>query len=248
MATPLHSQAHVADPQFTNPSVPPTIRKEVSDFAKKSESLANQILREASNENDRLVIYDGPVVIHHYYTPWTHYFYSPFWYPQPVIYRRDRNSRDEGLRMIAGLVFTVLGAIAMISAGSAFSRYRDAKKELAGADDLRRELTVYLDMNSAPNVGYVEEAKRLINLKTKVCKRVKNSALADLILRIGVAAASIIAIAGAVALLPGYFMSIGTVAVAAFAAAMLFKLAMESNQQDIDDAKAMHQSIAKLDV
>lgn len=225
-------------------AIPASISKGVDEFAAKSRTLANQILRDAAHEK---VEVQGPVVIHHYYTPWSYYFYPSFWYPQPVVYvDRSRDNRDEATRVLVGVAFAIIGAIATIAVGAAYCRLRDARQELKGTDELQRNLNVYSDMNVAPNVNYVKNVNKLIELKTRICTRVKNSALADLILRIGTFVASALAVGAALTLLPGYFMPIGVVAATVFGIGMLFKLAMESKRSDIEDARAIHQTIAAL--
>lgn len=227
-----------ANPHFSDTTIPATIKEDISKFAQKSERLANQILKGTSLDH---VHYEEPIVIHHYYTPWSYYFYSPFWYqPQPVIVVRNRRDHnDEAIRFLAGVAFAFIGAIAMISIGGACSRLRDAGKELADVKKLRKELDVYHNMNASPDLPYIQEANRLVHLQTRVCRRIRNSALWDLILRVGVAVSSVLAVAGAIALLPGHFISIGAGMATAFAVVMLVKLLMENQQAEIADAREM---------
>lgn len=184
------------------------VRSEIGVFASKADSLANQII---AQENPST--YNGPVVIrdHHYYP--SSPFFWPFYQPKPSVVvvndsscsasasksssHKDEKDNHAGLLFIAGAAAVVSG-IAIYYLGAAKAAYDDANELLGETLDFKEKLSAYQHTVNQEEKALVNEACHTANLKERICKRTKNSASMNILLRSGMLLGCIPTIAGAV--------------------------------------------------
>lgn len=215
------------------------IRAGVTQIARNTDSFATSFLPENN----------GPkVVVHrHYYG----YDYTPSWfyfYPQPVYIVGGRRREDEGSsRAALAILSTVLGGIALYALGKALGRFRAASSDLQNAQHDRARLNDYGANAAGSDQTAVETAKHSVDLKGRICQRVKNSALTDVILRVGFAVGCGLLLASAFATAPGLLYLMGAVTALTTGGAMLLKWGFEStDRQNQLDALAIRASVQQI--
>lgn len=243
-------------------SVPRHVKCSVNAFADRANQLANQILtpETAPAASTIAIDHEVPLVICHYrrrrFWPCFSYWPTPVFINPPGRGREDRRDGKELLlRLAVGVAFVVVGALAAVAVGSAVSRMRDANRELEGdleanipgVDELRSKIKVYKNMTIAPETKYIKLVNKIINLKARICQRIKCSARWDLLLRVGALAGSVLAVLGATAALQPLAMVVGVATVGVFGMGMLIKeLVDRRDGRDIRDANELKVSISEL--
>jgi len=243
------------DPSVDNPTIDPsafkgwpkTIRTQVQAFAERADTLANEILHRKEDGDQPSSNRERTVIIRNYYNPWyTPFFWSPW--PQPVYvvsHDSHRRDNDNDIRVLVGLVAAVVGGIALFAVGAAIPRYHDSEHELENTHEFQQRLqeTTIDDGDAA----LIEEAKTAAFFKERVCKRIRNSALADLALRITISIGCGMALGAALTVGSGAFMVAGIVTAFVGGGAMLFKWGLESSdKRNIRDSQALLASVARL--
>lgn len=218
------------------------IRSEVNRFVTKAGDLANQILTENSPKP-----YQGPVIIrnHYHFTPW---HYNP--YPSVIVVgdhcHGRRQKDDDGGRILLGILATVGALIASYAVGSAIVTHQDASSELDEAKQARLKFQEFAMHAVGKDQELVSEALEASHLKKRICKRMKNSAVTDLALRITLAV-GLGMIAGAAFVAAPQILALGLVSSVVAGGAMLFKWGFESSSSaNLRDAQALNESLKRL--
>lgn len=243
------------------------VRSEITSFASKANSLADQIL--SQNEP---ATYSGPVVIHdhHYYEP----SYPLFWQPRPRVIVVDSPScprqcpapsakpsgkgKDDKAVFI-GVAAAVIGGATLYSLGSSISAYQDAGAELEETNMFQHKLRAYQDTVGEDQQELVYHARQAASLKERICSRIQSSAATDIFLKSSMAAACGSALAGAAmevysvslivagAQLAPALITGGAIAGCATAAGMLFKWGFDSTDKaNLRDAQSLKDSVQLL--
>lgn len=216
-------------------------------FTERSTQLANEIL--GSTPSSDSYRSERTVIIRNYYS-------SPWWTPWPMyqpIYVIDGGSgrRDNSdMNCLIGLIAVIVGGIALFATGTALSRYQDSDSELADNERFQGELDRFSfglrDASETKLYEQVEHAKHAATLKARICHRIRNSALTDLVLRISTFVGCALALTGIFATLPG-LVSVGTIVGLVSGGAMLFKWGFESTSRRLEhDAHELKHSVNLL--
>lgn len=220
-----------------------TVRAGVKHIAQNTNNFANHFI--SANDNQT----SSRTVVHHHYG----YSYIPSWwyfYPQPmvVVDGGGRGSNDDGAaRLLIALFAAAVGGIALYAVGAAIGRLQASRQDLSDARSAQNLLERYSRVASDNDKQYVEEAKHATSLKVKICKRIRNSAITDLALRIIMGVGCGMLLAGALATSPGCLLLAGSVAIATSGGAMLFKWGLEStDRQNGRDAESIRASVQLL--
>jgi len=214
---------------------------------------ANQMAREILATQKGSAPYVGPRVITRY-----HYWHEPFWSPswmfcRPVyVYpsgncsrRRDRD--NDGTAFLIGMIATIVGGIALFAVGSGRNTFKEAKCELEDAAASRTKFSDYEQAahnNTERNVAL--EAKNAAVLKVRICKRIRDSALKDLVFRVGLVAGCALALAGAIFTSPT-LITAGLVTGLVVGGSMLFNWGLDStDKQNINDANKLLEAMNNM--
>jgi len=242
-----------ADNSYTgswNPSLgkTTTLNSDIKGFSQSSTNLAQEILQAQSGSSS----YSGPTVIRHYHyynSPWSSYSY--FWQPTPVYIIPTRGysryEEDNNNALLLGVVAAVVGGIALFTVGTSISTLEDANRELDDTSAFKARFKTYqniaTDAKEREKAAYAENAACL---KEQICQRTKNSALTDLILRVGLFVGCAFALMGAILTVPEW-MSVGLITSLVFAGAMLFKAGLDStDKKNFRDARDLQNAINHL--
>lgn len=223
----------------TAPTRDPFFQAQAQRFLSKADNMACEIIAKHNSTN-----YEGPVVIrhyHHYNTPF--WWYTPYYNPTYIVVPNDRGHRshykDDGSAILVGIVAAVVGGIALYGAGSAITRVEDSSNELNDTRDFKNDLQKR-DLQEQQGIN------KAVSLKERICRRIQNSAIWDLTLRITMVAACATALAGAITSTP-VFITAGVIAGLAIGAGMLIKWGVESSDaRNYRDAQALRAVIHDL--
>lgn len=220
------------------------IRKNINQFAVKAGDLANQLLAPKNTP------YNGPVVIrnnYYYSTP----YYTPWLYSRPSVIVVDNgrgkrgNEQDNGKNILLGVALTAGALFMSFFVGSAYSTYNDATRERENARNAHREVANFQGYASPNDYPILNEARIMTSLQDRICSRIKNSAMWDLALKIGVTAGLVTGAVGAFTCPP--MLGLGLVIGTASAGAMLFRWGMESkDKMNLLDAQELRASVINL--
>ena len=221
------------------------VRSNIKHFADKANDLANQLLAPKNAS------YNGPVVIRNNYYYSYSPFYSPWFYSRPSVIVVDNgrgrrsNEQDNAKNLLLGVALTVGALVMSYFVGSAFSSYQDADRECTEARESQIKFANYRPYVSPKDFPLLEEARIATSLKDRICSRIRDSAVWDLALRVGVTSGLVIGAVGAFTCLPvlGVGLSIGVIS----AGAMLFKWGFDTNdRKNILDAQDLKASVLNL--
>lgn len=222
------------------------VKSEIKTFVKRTDLLADEVIGASSSSTRSYSSGERPVIIRNYYS-------SPWWSPWPMyqpVYVVDGGShgrRDDGdWRFLVGLTAAIFGGIAMFATGRALSRYQDADRELEDNYQFQDRLNTSRYRAATPDdQELLENAKHASDLKSRVCSRIRNSALADLVFRVTALFGCGMALAGAFAAAPAW-MTAGTITALVAGGAMLFKWGYESDKYLMQDAHALKAAVRQL--
>ncbi len=232
---------------FASQAQSETVRSGVSQIAQNAAAFAGRILQGEGPAGG-----SNRVDVHH------HYGYSPYWWFMPysspsVVYvgpgadRARRSEEESGQRVLIGVIAMVVGAIALFATGSAIGRCQEASHDLEDSELAKDKLNRYQREAPAGDQALVNEARLATELKARVCKRIKDSAIIDLALRVGLLAGCGLLLAGAFATFPAAFLLAGAVTSFTAGGAMLFKWGFETtDKQNSRDALAIRDSVRRL--
>lgn len=222
-----------------------TIRSEIEAFASKAKHLAEQIL---SQNNPKA--YTGPIIIHdhHYYQPWPMFWYDPG--PRYVVIDRpSRDSKrndDESARILIGVISTVAAAIALYSLGSSIASYRDSSQELADTQEFQGKLNFIPRDIEEKDQEKICKAYQIADLKGRICTRVKNSAINDIILKSSFFIGAGVTATAAFVNAPGLITAAGIGTLVA-GGGLLFKWGFDStDKSNIRDAEYLKAFVSEL--
>lgn len=241
----------VALPVVQPPLSSQELRGEVQRFATQANRLASQLIADQAPEP-----YTGHVVIrHHYhhYTPYYTPYYSPWFYPRPSIIvlgdrpaYRNRKEENEAANIALGVFATIGAMFATYAVGLAWARQSDAQNELDETREFQGKMAGAQGNVTAQDQRLVEDAQEAAGLKARICKRIRNSAVSDLALRISLAVGLIFVGAGAFAACPP-LVGIGLVASMIASFAMVLKWGFDSTDQtNVRDARALQLKLLTL--
>ena len=216
----------------------------VKQFAVGADLLAARILGdEASQPEQRISVH------HHHYSPWS---FWPIWYQPSVLVVSDRPSSNEGngaALFLLGLTAAILSGVGLYLTGGALKKYQDASRDLVDSLAMHQQLGSYETGEvKSEEYRYIEEAKGLALLQGRLSKRLANSSLIDLALRVSLTAAAIVTFTGTLLaavgvssiLVPAFIVAGATAALVA-GGGMLFRWGMSGlSPRDYREASQMH--------
>ena len=221
------------------------IKSKVNKLIKSASDLSNQIL------SPKTIKYEGPIVIREHYYPVSPFFYLPWYYPRPSVIVVDRfghhrtESRDNTARILLGGL-AAIGAIFMAKVvGDAALSLKDSQRELNNNKEEVAKLN-HLQANSRPeDQELLGQAAEALELKGRICSRIRNSSIWDLNLRVSLTVGLILTSVGAFVCLPvalaGLILSVVS------ASAIMFKWGFDSNDADnIRDAQELKEKLSNL--
>lgn len=216
-----------------------SLHQEGQQFVSSTKKVADEII--SSNSNQSSSSSDSCCHASYRYSFWSpYYFWSPIYVdPYPGYYGR-RDDDDGALRFLIGLVAAVAGGIAMYTVGAKVNAIMEADEELSEIQKSKYKFRNLANHGTHQDFLYSKKLTQLADLREGVFKRVKNNAIADLILTIGVVAGSALALTGA--FFTGYQMiNTGIVIGLVSCAAILFKWGLDStSKQNERDANAIY--------
>lgn len=222
--------------------LPPEAKREIHDYAIRTNQLCTEILGNDPFAGPSLT----PIVVVHDTTPWWWWCFPSRCCDAPCApkSKSERDQENSGLAAglaIAGLIFTVVGL------GSAAGRYSNASGRLYDTHLFQNMLE--RQHQSGVRDPAMNEASYLASLQTRVCSRIKSSAIADLFLRT-VMAGSLSAVAAGHFYresLPDWTQKAGLISTLVTGLAILFKVGCDStSQRNHADAISMRGSITRL--
>lgn len=128
--------------------------------------------------------------------PVHHYHHSSGWYPwyQPsrvVVVDTGNSTRSSSTSSkrskedkTLAIVATIAALVAIYTVGSSVARYNDARHELTEASDFQDLLEGAKDNPEETDRTLAFHAEKAAGLKERICRRMKNSALTDTVLRV----------------------------------------------------------------
>ena len=161
----------------------------------------------------------------------------------------DRARRDDesGARVLIGLAAAILGGIALFATGSAIGRCQEARHDLEDTKLAQDKLDLYQREAPQSDQALVNEAKQATDLKARICKRIKDSAIIDLALRVTLLVGCGFGLFAAFAAFPAAYLIAATVTAVTAGGAMLFKWGFETtDKQNNRDAMAIRESVRRL--
>lgn len=210
----------------------------------KGNDLADQMIPSAVSPDEKA---SRVVVIRDYYSPFWSPFYSPYFFHPVYIHepRERRNDNDAALRILVGFIATLVIGLGAVALGAALNRFQDSSKEL---NDLRVNQNKLTHNNSEDNneLQVLKAADEIADFEISICSRIRNSALADLLLRTSLVVSAVFTLLSAFTVISPFFMSAGIISGIAFSAVMLFKLGFENtNRRNIEEAKEIKAGIVR---
>lgn len=185
---------------FFKPS-PALVESEIKAFAAKADSLANQLLSQEAHYNGDMV-YGGPVIVRTY-----HYDSHPIFYHPRVCHvpsntcpnspSMNSGKKDSNNVLLIAAAAATIGAVVTYSLGSAIASYQDASYVLDETEEFQETLASWQQGIEANQQDLVANAAQVSLLKARICSRIKNSAIADIVLRSGLLTTCGIALASA---------------------------------------------------
>ena len=221
------------------------VRTEVNQFSRKADHLANQILAPKD------IPYEGPVIIRerYYISP----FYTPWYYPSHSYYvvgrqGRGRDNGDNAARLVIGILATI-GVFVMAKAvGDAVVAFKDSQRELNETDAEKEKLNNLSTVAKPEDQAIIAQANDALELKERICSRIRNSAVWDLALSVSLTAGLALTAIGAFVCPPLALAGIALTVVAA--TSIMFKWGFDSrdseNQRDAHDLKARVAGLKEL--
>lgn len=242
----------------------PQVKYEAQVFAQRANGLADQILSQNAP-----AVYQGPVIVrtHHYYSPLTDWYYSPFYSPRVVVInnsdncaprtctsgtsffssstsdrKNDKKAKDEAAAVVVAAVAAGVGLVGLYFLGTTIASLKDTRDQLNETNEFRETILPYSQTQDDKEGAIVYPSLDAIALKDRICTRIQNSALVDLVLRTGLVASCGAAIAGAVTTTPAW-VTAGAVAGLASTTGIIFKWGFESQAANIRDAHELKNAV-----
>jgi hypothetical protein len=223
------------------------MQAEIKTFAAKADQLADQIL--SQNEPKA---YTGPVIIHdhHYYQPWPMFWYDPG--PRYVVIHNspsspeDRRKNENAAAVVVGIISAIVAGVALYSLGSSMAAYSDANEELHDAYEFQEKLNYSPKNIAQKDQDKIDQASQIAHLKGRICSRIRNSAVSDIILKGALVGAAGTSLIGASATAP-VLMTGGMIAGLVTTGGLLFKWGFDSTDKtNMRDAQALKASVSDL--
>lgn len=219
------------------------VQSEIKTFAVKADHLADQIL--SQNEPKA---YSGPVIIHdhHYYQPWPMFWYDPG--PRYVVINNrscsDNRKKDDDKAALIGFLSAIIAGVALYSLGSSIAAYNDASEELTDSYEFQEKLNQGPKNISQKDQDKIDAAYQISDLKGRICSRIRNSAVSDILLKgVLVGAAGL----GFASMWTPALLTAGAISGAVSTGGLLFKWGFDSTDKaNARDAVALKASVSQL--
>src|SRR5262249_9029422 len=117
----------------------------------------------------------------------------------------NKKKNEEGAAFVLAFISTIVAGIALYSLGSSIAAYQDASQELEDTQEFKQTLSEQqLYRGIPPDLqNHIGEAAQAVKLKDRICSRIKNSAIGDIILRTALLGSASAALSGAGIVLTG---------------------------------------------
>jgi len=218
----------------------------VEDFLRDSYDLAQQIAKPNNNKSNRRI---GSVEVKHYF------FVAPV--PIPVAgsaipVRQRTDQPNSALRVVAGVAGAVCGGYALFKLGQSFQHIKQAGNELDTLKEFKGRIVQWnVDWNTLRRTGneknsVLEKIEKIAECRKNIFSRIRRKSHLDVALLVGVVAAAVLAIVGAV--IASWPILVAALAVGATAGgAMLLKWGLDSAAKGHDkDAKEIEKNVKEL--
>ncbi|MEI8365818.1 MAG: hypothetical protein WCF65_05300 [Parachlamydiaceae bacterium] len=228
------------------------LNADLRSFANQTRNMANEMLSAQRGES-----HSGPTVIHYYHDynrPWWNRSCNPFWSPffvQPVYIfpsqsRSYNDNRGNNNNVLIGIAAAIVGGVAAFFVGSGISALEDSTDALEDTHIQHQKFKDYASQRSQPEEQQkIQQALYAASLKERICRRIKSSAVSDLVFRVGVLAGATFAFLGAVCTHPAWITA-GIVTGCVFGLAMIFKAGLGSDKHNFRDAAELKQVVENM--
>lgn len=231
----------------TSSATQPNFQPVVDKFVKTTKKVAEAILEPAAAATAKASVKSKKVHHHHYHGGWG---YSPFFWPQhttyivaPNGYVSERDSGEKAVRWLVGFVGAAVAGVAFYAIGSFVKTYQKVEKRLRENVEFKNDLVGRLSTQPQELVNKLEG---IATLRDKILHRMREDNIFKLAAVVTAAAASTIAVVGAVIGAPA-LMTAGTLLGLGLGAVVLVRAGMDNTERKQKrDAEALLKAINGL--
>jgi len=225
---------------FTQPASPYFVA-DLKQFTNNTTNMVRDVLGAQNRPTGRV---EGPVVFRTYRS------YDPFWpsvYQPVYVTSYNPRPREDNSNVLTGIFAAVVVGVTTFFVGQAIGSLEDAERELDNAISEKQKFDGYSKHSATQQERLTAtDVVRAAGLKERICRRIKESAITDLILRVGLLAGASLVLIGAIYTAPAWISS-GLVVSCAATALMLFNWGLNStDRNNIRDAEELRDINGRL--